>query len=184
MRHPLSGVAALLIISLASCAAPAASTPTPAAPAPPSPTASVTTPATTATAPPAASETAAAPSAPSPIVLGADLPSSSSEKGFGEAQPREVDFGNHPTTILRNVVWDSWGGENATGTGEAIWVGPGQSTAEGSWEPTVIRAWGIGTCPQAPDRQAYTMIQWDFERVEEGEQPTPFDLCTGDSVIA
>lgn len=190
MTHPLRSLVALLLIPLAACSAPNASTPSPAVSTPAAPvttpattTTATTTPPATATLTPPASPTALSPTAPASIVLGANLPHASSEKGFGETEPGEVDFGNHPTTILRNVVWNTWGGQTATGTGEAIWIGPGQSTAEGTWRPTVIEASEVGTCPQAPDQQAYTRLRWMFEDVEGEEQPTPFDLCTGEAVL-
>ena len=70
--------------------------------------------------------------------------------------------------------------EAARGTAEAIWVGPNQSTAGGTFEPAEVRAYAVGKCGTQP---AYTRLQWTFPGKDPAaEQPAAFDLCTGDAV--
>ncbi len=199
----LLGLATLT--ALASCTAAPAETAPPSAsaapvPAPASATASpsvaatapaTTSPASTApatTAPPATKApqatkappaTTAPQASPAQLTLGGKAPRSAST-GFGQVRPKAIDFGNHPTTVLRDVTWQSWGGAEARGTAEAIWVGPNQSTAGGTFEPAEVRAYAVGKCGTQP---AYTRLQWTFPGKDPAaEQPAAFDLCTGDAV--
>ncbi|QIK71859.1 hypothetical protein G7070_05685 [Propioniciclava coleopterorum] len=200
MKTAPSLAALSLLCLITACAGPApapaspASTPTPSAPT------STLTASPTSPTPSAASSASASPSAtppatvapspagttrsPSPerptaagLVLGADLPGKADE-GLGTAKPRTVDFGNHPTTILRGITWKSWGGDTATGTAEAMWLAPGKPTAEATWEKATVTASRPGTCG---GKRAYTRLTWRFPG-KSGEQPIPFNACTGEGI--
>lgn len=164
----------LALAALAACTAPTGTTSprtsptTVPAPATASPSVVATTPAVTT---PAAS--------PTQLTLGGRAPRSAAQ-GFGLVRPSAIDFGSHPTTVLRDVTWQSWGGAEARGSAQAVWIGPGRSTAEGVFESAQVRAYGVGSCGGQP---AYTRLQWTFPGHESpSEQPTAFDLCTGEAV--
>ena len=114
---------------------------------------------------------------PATVVLGADLPGRN-DVGLGTARPSSVNFGGHPTTILRKITWAAWGGKTATATGEAMWVPPGKSTVDATWQKAKITASLIGTCD---GKRAYTRLAWTFPG-KAGEQPVPFNACTGISI--
>ncbi len=148
--------------------------------APPTASAPVTTAAPPRPSSPATRKPAPSPSRtnpPSQVVLGADLPGRN-DVGLGTARPASVNFGGHPTTILRQVTWTSWGGTTATGTAEAMWVAPGQSTVDATWQKAKVTASAIGTCA---GKRAYTRLVWTFPG-KPGEQPVPFNACTGISI--
>lgn len=192
-------VAVTLLLSLAGCATPTAPAP---ATQPPTTTPSVaptpaqtpstppSTPApvepTPATTPATAGTPATRPSPPAKpsrtpaqkVVLGGDL-KGTADKGMGTVKPSYIDFGGHPTTILRKVKWTSWGGDVATATAEAMWIPPGKATVDAQWEKASVRAEKIGTCN---GKRAYTRLVWTFPG-KKGEQPVPFDACTGISII-
>jgi len=45
-----------------------------------------------------------------------------------------------PTGLVTHVVWKSWGGREAVGTGESEYVAPNQDVAEGSEQPATVVA--------------------------------------------
>jgi hypothetical protein len=99
--------------------------------------------------------------------------------GFGAVRPTEISLGGDPTGILTGIVWQSWGGAQATGTGTSTYVAPGQSVAQGTQATATVLAYGLGTCKGAP---AYQQVVWYFP--QDGQTPSdnggsPIQACTG-----
>lgn len=100
--------------------------------------------------------------------------------GIGAARPPSVDFGGHPTTVLRGLVWRDWGHSEARATGQGVYVGPDQSTAEGTWQEAEVIASALGTCGEG---RSYTRLRWYFPQ-HEADSPDNlgWDLCTGEYI--
>lgn len=62
-----------------------------------------------------------------------------------------------PSGLVDNIVWDSWGGERATGRGEALYVV--DSVAEAEMMPPDVVAFEIAICDGA---RAYPKLRWFF----------------------
>jgi hypothetical protein len=99
--------------------------------------------------------------------------------GFGEVKPAEISLGGDPTGVLGGITWQSWGGDQATGTGTSTYVGPGQTAAQGTVETATVVAFDLGTCKGAP---AYQEVEWYFpeqgQTLASGSSST-IDACTG-----
>jgi len=103
-------------------------------------------------------------------------------RGFGTVRPSVVDNGGDPTGVVIGVVWTSWGGPRAVGTGTSDWVGPGQTVAAGSQEPVRIVAFRLGRCD---GRRMYRAVEWYFPQHGERFDPGRYeDICTGTYVPA
>jgi serine/threonine-protein kinase len=115
--------------------------------------------------------------------LGLAVPeaTSSGYEGLGEVRPANVHFGGDPTSAVSNIQWQSWGGQQATGTGISDWVAGGQTVAEGSRGPATIVAFDPGYCQGSGD-YAYRKVKWYFpehgETFNTGSYKT-FDTCGG-----
>ncbi|HTD49666.1 MAG TPA: hypothetical protein VK771_03645, partial [Acidimicrobiia bacterium] len=59
-------------------------------------------------------------------------------KGFGQVRPSEIDNGGDPTGLVTQIVWKSWGGAQATGTGRSDYVASGQTVAQGTEQPVTV----------------------------------------------
>jgi hypothetical protein len=99
--------------------------------------------------------------------------------GFGEVKPAEISLGGDPTGVLTGITWQSWGGNQATGTGKSTYVGPDQTVAQGTVETATVVAFDLGSCKGAP---AYQEVKWYYP--EEGEtlasgSNTTIEACTG-----
>ncbi len=99
--------------------------------------------------------------------------------GFGQVKPHEISLGGDPTGVLTGIVWRSWGGNQATGTGTSTYVDPGRTVAEGTQETATVVAFDLGSCHGAP---AYQQVTWYFP--QHGQTPadnggSPIDACTG-----
>jgi hypothetical protein len=79
----------------------------------------------------------------SPPLLG--MPWAPDQVGFGTVAPTNVFNGGDPSGAF-TINWDNWGGTTADGHGSALWIGPGQITAEGTDQPAQFRAYDLGTC--------------------------------------
>lgn len=104
-------------------------------------------------------------------------------EGFGGFRPIRVFFGGDPTGLVDNITWDEWGGDTATGTGTAAYMGPDTPTvADSTLEPATIVAFNLGRCPGS-ETESYTSVTWYFPTKGEQFDPTVFtDACTGDYV--
>lgn len=76
------------------------------------------------------------------------------QQGYGTVRPATVFNGGDPTGLVRHITWSSWGGATATGRGEAEWVAPGQTVAQGIFQPATIVAFDLGSCGGHPAYQA------------------------------
>jgi hypothetical protein len=81
-------------------------------------------------------------------------------KGYGEVRPTTFSLGGaDPTGTVTNIVWSSWGGSTATGTGTSWYVAPNQITAEGTSAQVTIVAYQLGICQ---GKFMYQAVQWFF----------------------
>jgi hypothetical protein len=80
--------------------------------------------------------------------------------GFGQVEPRTIDYGGDPTSFVSDVNWQSWGGPRAVGQGRALWVWPGWCVACGGVVlPATVVAFGRTTCQ---GHSAYAYVEWFF----------------------
>jgi len=118
------------------------------------------------------------PVGPSPT-LGVASAWGASAVGFGRVQPAEISLGGDPTGVLAGITWQSWGGATATGTGTSTYVGPNQSTAQGTPERATVVASDLGTCGGGA---AYQQVKWYFpdqgETLSTGTNTT-INACSG-----
>ena len=129
-----------------------------------------------------AASSASAPSAPSAPTLGiaaAWARVGPSVAGFGQVRPSEISLGGDPTGILSGIIWASWGGATAIGTGTSTYVAPGQTVAQGTQQSATVVASDLGTCAGTP---AYQQVKWYFpsegETLSTGANST-VNTCTG-----
>jgi hypothetical protein len=66
--------------------------------------------------------------------------------GFGEVKPTTIYLGGDPTGSVNQIVWQSWGGPQAEGTGLAWSVEAGQTVSQGHRVATKVLAFDLGTC--------------------------------------
>lgn len=170
----LAGLA-VLTVGCSSSAPPAASS-SPSAAATPSATA-VSQPTVspgTATVPASASASASPAGVPTLGQLAGDF---ARGQGFGEVKPTKIFNGGDPTGLVTNVVWSSWGGTQATGTGTAEYVGPNQSVAQGTEESATVVAFDLGTCD---GKYMYQAVEWYFPQHKQAFNPNTYEnICTG-----
>jgi hypothetical protein len=80
----------------------------------------------------AAAAKAAEAQAPVPTLGQIGGEATSDGQGFGLVRPSTVFNGGDPSGLLANVVWGSWGGPTAVGTGISDYSAPNQSVAGGT----------------------------------------------------
>ena len=98
-------------------------------------------------------------------------------KGFGLVRPSTVFNGGDPSGLVLNVVWGSWGGPRAVGTGISDYSAPNQSVAGGTQLPATIVAFNLGTCD---GKLMYQAVEWYFpERGQVFDPNTYENICTG-----
>ena len=163
-----------------SASATPAVTPTPSATVASQPTVTPSTP------PASASPTATVAASPSPAAaaavptLGQLAGDFAHGEGFGQVKPSEVFNGGDPTGLLAHVVWTSWGGAQATGTGTGEYLGPNQTVAQGTEESATVVAFDLGTCD---GKLMYQAIEWYFPQHGQSFNPDTYeDICTGSYV--
>lgn len=79
--------------------------------------------------------------------------------GFGQVRPSEIFNGGDPTGLVTHIIWESWGGTDAVGTGQSDYVGPNQSVASGTQESATIIAFRLGMCD---GKHMYRAVEWYF----------------------
>lgn len=110
-----------------------------------------------------------------PVLAG---PWSTNQRGYGHARPTTVFNGGDPTGLVQHIRWKTWGGARAIGVGTGWYVGPHQSTAEGTQEPVRIVVFQLGYCH---GRRAYEAIEWYFPQHGGRFQPNSYiEACTGE----
>jgi len=101
-------------------------------------------------------------------------------EGFGQVKPSRIFNGGDPTGLVTGVVWSSWGGAQATGTGTAEYLGPNQTVAQGTEEPATVVAFDLGTCD---GKLMYQAVEWYFPQHGQSLRPNTYeDICTGSYV--
>jgi len=98
-------------------------------------------------------------------------------RGYGTVRPPEINGGGDPSGVVTNISWSSWGGPQATGTGNGWWVPPGVAIAGGVRQPANIVAYNLGTCNGKP---TYQSVAWYFPGKGESFTPTRAqNICIG-----
>jgi hypothetical protein len=102
-------------------------------------------------------------------------------EGFGEVKPANVSNGGDPTGVFSDIVWDSWGGAQATGHGTGWWYDPdrGEDVAGGHSEPIGLVAYDLQQCGGG---LMYRHLAVFFPEHGESFDPatngeTDYDLC-------
>jgi len=99
------------------------------------------------------------------------------QKGYGQARPTTIFNGGDPTGLVERIVWQSWGGPVATGTGISEYVAPNQFVANGTSERSTVVAFNLGTCENT---LMYQAIEWYFPQHGERFDPNVYiNICTG-----
>src|SRR3954467_8745144 len=65
-------------------------------------------------------------------------------QGYGSTRPATIDNGGDPGSVIDSIVWSSWGGADAYGTGRTSVPQPGSG-----WYPVTgaqLHATGLGRC--------------------------------------
>ena len=98
------------------------------------------------------------------------------QQGYGTARPGTVFNGGSPAGMVRGISWSSWGGPTAEGTGEALWLGPGDIVATADFESARVRAFDLGPCA---GETRYRRVTWWFPQHGQSFDPAinDFDLC-------
>jgi hypothetical protein len=100
--------------------------------------------------------------------------------GYGIVEPSELNNNGDPTSVIVQISWNSWGGSEAIGTGTAEYVGPSQTTSQGTDQSATIVAFDLGTCD---GRYMYQAVEWYFPQHDESFDPTSYEnICTGNFV--
>jgi hypothetical protein len=80
-------------------------------------------------------------------------------KGFGKVKPSVIYLGGDPTGLVQHIVWKSWGGSRAVGTGTGWYVPPTSDVAGGQHEQATVVAFNLGTCD---GELMYRAVDWYF----------------------
>ena len=98
-------------------------------------------------------------------------------KGFGQVKPSELYNGGDPTGLVQRIVWKSWGGPKAVGTGESDYVGPHQDVAQGTQERVTVVAFKLGTCD---GKVMYQAVEWYFSQHGQSFNSNQYEnVCAG-----
>ena len=101
-------------------------------------------------------------------------------RGFGQVKPAEIFNGGDPTGLVTNVVWGSWGGPKAVGTGISDYVGPKKTVSQGTEQPATVVAFNLGTCD---GKLMYQAVEWYFPQHGQVFDPNRYEnICTGSYV--
>lgn len=101
--------------------------------------------------------TAAAPSVSAEPVLGRVW--GPDQKGYGEVRPADIYNGGSLSGLVENIVWQDWGGAQATGTGVARNVDQSSGVANAPIEPVTIVGFDLGDCERT---FMYRSVVWFF----------------------
>jgi hypothetical protein len=179
-------VASLGAVTGCSAAPHAAENPAPATvtvtAAPPSAAASANSSAMAPSAPSPGPSSAAPPAPATAPVLGQPAGVFASGAGFGQVRPTRIFNGGDPSGLVTGIVWTSWGGSRATGTGTSVYVGPGQSVATGTEQTATVVAFRLGTCD---GKLMYRALEWYFPQHGQSFSATHYEnICAGSYVPA
>ena len=102
--------------------------------------------------------------------------------GFGQVRPARIFNGGDPTGLVTHIVWMSWGGSRAVGTGTSDYVGPNQTVATGSEQRATVVAFSLGTCH---GKRMYRAVEWYFPQHGQSFSASHYqDICNGSYVPA
>ena len=68
------------------------------------------------------------------------------QNGYGDVRPARIYNGGSPSGLVYDIVWQDWGGEQATGTGWSPNVKVADSVAEAPLEQATVVAYNLGDC--------------------------------------
>ena len=103
-----------------------------------------------------------------------------SQEGYGEVRPRTIFNGGDPTGLVTDVVWESWGGATARGSGNSIDANVSLTVADAPRARAQVVAFDLGECN---GELAYRAITWYFPEFGETFDPTSYiNICTGEYV--
>jgi serine protease Do len=112
------------------------------------------------------------------VVLGTEW--APNQQGYGTTAPKVVYNGGSPSGRVQDIAWKDWGSDRSFGSGTGLYVGPDQSTAEGTLEPATVVAFNLGTCGGTA---SYNAVTWFFPgRGQEFDPDSYINPCTGDYV--
>ncbi len=98
-------------------------------------------------------------------------------KGYGEIRPTEINNNGDATSFVRNISWDSWGGEQAVGHGTAYYVAPNQSSAQATPQAATVVAFMLAACG---GKTAYGAVEWYFPQHGGHFSSSSYrDTCSG-----
>lgn len=95
------------------------------------------------------------------------------QEGYQAVEPEQIVNGGSPTGVVKDITWQNWGAERATGTGIG-WV-EGETVAGGHEETMTVVAFDLGTCG---GRRAYRAVQW-FPAPESFDPSHYIGACDG-----
>jgi hypothetical protein len=99
------------------------------------------------------------------------------QQGYGQIRPTTIFNGGDPTGLVQHIVWQSWGGPVATGTGISEYVGPSQIVANGAEEQSTVVAFNPGICQNV---LMYEAVEWYFPQHGQSFDPNTYiNICTG-----
>lgn len=97
-------------------------------------------------------------------------------RGYGTAQPRTTSTGGDPTGIVDHIVWSSWGGAKAIGSGMAYYVPPGKPVSQSVREKATVVAFNLTTCGGT---YMYENVEYYFPESGGTFDPTRYlDVCS------
>lgn len=96
--------------------------------------------------------------------------------GFAQVRPSKVWLGGDSTSAVLNIHWSNWGGLEAVGSGESVWVWPGTCTGCNPESRARVVAFHLGVCNGHP---SYNALEWYFPQYNDKFSPTRFiNTCT------
>jgi hypothetical protein len=100
-------------------------------------------------------------------------------EGFGDVRPSRVFNGGDESGLFTDIVWDTWGGQQAIGNGTGWYVALSEDTAGGHYEPIRLVAYDLQVCG---GRLMYRHLAAFFPQLGEKFDPSTngevdYDLC-------
>jgi hypothetical protein len=110
-------------------------------------------------------------------VLGEPTGAFAQGDGFGEVRPSRIYSGGDSGESLSGVVWKSWGGVRAVGSGLGKYNESGGKVGTGSEELATIVAFKLGTCH---GKVMYQALEWFFPQYGQRFSPNQYEnICSG-----
>lgn len=101
-------------------------------------------------------------------------------RGYGQSRPKLISNDGDSTTEVLGIHWTSWGGNEAIGTGKAVWVWPGSCVGCNGLTSATVVAFDLGKCHR---HRSYNALEWYFPQYEESFEPHQYyDTCSHSDV--